>query len=65
MGKDLQGKSVVEVYNVLGHRMTSKTLQNLSQGQSIAIDLQHYASGLYIIKLCNDEGCWSQKVSVR
>lgn len=65
MGQDLQGKSVVEVYNILGHRMTSKALQNLSQGQSVDIDLQHFAPGLYIIKLCNDEGCWSQKVSVR
>ena len=63
--QDLKGKSVVEVYNVLGHLMTSRTLQNLSQGQSIDIDLQHYAPGLYIIKLCNDEGCWSQKVSIR
>ena len=63
-GQDLKGKSVVEVYNVMGTRMTSKTLYNLSQGQSITIDLGPYASGLYIIKLCNDEGCWSQKVSV-
>ena len=63
--QDLKGKSVVEVYNVLGHLMTSSTLQNLSQGQSIDIDLQHYAPGLYIIKLCNDKGCWSQKVSIR
>ena len=65
VGQDLKGKSMVEVYNVLGHKMTSKALYNLSQGQSIAIDLQHYAPGLYIVKLCNDEGCWSQKVSVR
>ena len=64
VGQDLKGKSVVEVYNVLGHKMTSKALHNLSQGQSIAIDLGRYASGLYIVKLCNDEGCWSQKVSV-
>jgi len=64
-GQDLKGKSVVEVYNVLGTRMTSKALHNLSQGQSITIDLGHYASGLYIIKLCNSEGCWSQKVSVQ
>ena len=65
MGQDLQGKSVVEVYNILGHRMTSKAFQNLTKGQNFAFDLQHYAPGLYIIKLCNDEGCWSQKVSVR
>ena len=65
MGQDLRGKSTVEVYNVLGTRLTSKTYRNLTKGQSIAFDLQHYAPGLYIIKLCNEEGCWSQKVSVR
>ena len=65
VGQELKGKSVVEVYNVLGHRMTSMAIHNLSQGQSISIDLGHYAPGLYIVKLCNDEGCWSQKVSVQ
>lgn len=64
-GKNLLGKSVVEVYNVLGTRMMSKTFQNLSEGQSIEIDLNRYASGIYIVKLCNDEGCWSKKVSVK
>ena len=65
IGQDLQGKSVIEVYNMLGTRMTDKTFRNLAKGQSIAFDFQHYASGIYIIKLCNEEGCWSQKVSVR
>ena len=65
VGQDFQGKSVVEVYNILGTRMMDKTFQNLTKGQNFAFDLQHYAPGIYIIKLCNDEGCWSQKVSVR
>ena len=65
MGQDLQGKSVIEVYNVLGTRLLKKTFQNLTKGQSVAFDLQHFAPGIYIIKLCNDEGCWSQKMSVR
>ena len=65
LGQDFQGKSEVEVYNVLGTRMMSKTFRNLTEGQSITLDLQHYAPGIYIIKLCNDEGCWSKKVSVR
>lgn len=65
IGQDLQDKSVVEVYNVLGTRMMAKTFSNLTKGQSVAFDLQHFAPGIYIIKLCNDEGCWSQKVSVR
>jgi hypothetical protein len=63
--QDLHGKSVVEVYNVLGTRMTEKTFQNLAKGQIIAIDLQHFAPGIYTIKLCNYEGCWIQKASVK
>ena len=65
VGQDLQGKSTVEVYNMLGARMTSKTFSNLTKGQSIPFDLQHCAPGLYIIRLCIDNGCWSQKVSIK
>ena len=65
IGQDLQGKSTVEVYNMLGARMTSKTFSNLAKGQSIPFDLQHCTPGLYIIRLCNDNGCWSQKVSIK
>ena len=63
--QDFQGKSTVEAFNILGTRLTSKTVQDLKQGESLTIDLQHFAPGIYIIKLCNDEGCWSQKVSVK
>ena len=65
IGQDLQGKSTVEVYNMLGARMTSKTFCNLAKDQNIPFDLQHCAPGLYIIRLCNDNGCWSQKVSIK
>jgi len=64
-GQDLHGKTVIEVYNMLGTLITSKAHQNLIEGQSISINLQHYVPGIYIIKLCNEKGCWSQKVSVR
>ena len=63
--QDFQGKSTIEAFNILGTRLTSKTVQDLKQGESLTIDLQHFAPGIYIIKLCNDEGCWSQKVSVK
>ena len=65
IGQDLQGKSTVEVYNMLGARMTIKTFSNLAKDQSIPFDLQHCAPGLYIIRLCNDNGFWSQKVSIK
>lgn len=65
IGKEMQGRSVVEVYNVLGNCMSSKSFQNLSQNQIVEFNLQHLTPGIYIVKLCNDEGCWSQKVSIR
>ena len=65
VGKDLQGKSVIEVYTVLGTRMTHKVYQNLTHGQIAEIDLQHYTPGIYIIKLHNDADCWSKKISVK
>ncbi len=65
VGQDLHGKSTVEVYNMFGAQMTIKTFSNLTKGQSIAFDLQHCAPGLYIVRLCNDKGCWSRKVSIK
>lgn len=65
LGQDLEGKSVIEVFDVLGTRITNKVLQNLTKGQTIEINLQHNVPGIYIVKLCNNEGCWSQKISVK
>ena len=65
LGHDLRGKSVVEVYNMMGIRLMEKSYQNLTEGQSVAFNLKHFVPGIYIVKLCNDEGCWSQKLSVR
>ena len=65
IGQDMQGRSVVEVYSVLGTCMKSQAFQNLTQNQVVELNLQHLAPGIYIIKLCNDKGCWSQKASVR
>ena len=63
--QDLTGKVDFEVYDMTGTCLTNKTYQDLKEGQSIAIDLQHYAPGLYIVRLCNDKGCWSQKASIK
>lgn len=65
INQDLQGRSVVEVYNVLGTCMRSKVFQNLTSNQVVKLNLEHFAPGIYIIKLCNEAGCWSQKVSLR
>ena len=65
VGQDLDGKTVVEVYNMMGMRLMEKDVRDLTKGQSLTLNFQHYSPGIYIIKLCNGEGCWSQKVSVR
>ena len=65
LGQTQQGKSVVEIYDVLGTCMTHKVFPNTTKGQTIEINLSNYAPGIYIVKLRNDEGCWSQKISVK
>ena len=63
--QDLPGKVNLEVYDMAGSCLTNKTFQDLREGQSIVIDLQHYTSGIYVVKLRNGEGDWSKELIVR
>ena len=65
IGETLQGKAVVEVYNLLGERMMAKNVHNLQKGEALTLDLNRLVSGLYIIKLNTENGSCSRKVSVR
>ena len=65
MGESLQGKAVIEVYNLLGERMMHQNASQLHQGETITLDLSKMASGLYIITLRTDSGSCSKKVSVK
>ena len=65
IGETLQGKGVVEVYNLLGERMMIKKTGQLQKGEAISLDLSRFVSGLYIIKLSTENGTCSKKVSVR
>lgn len=65
IGETLQGKGVVEVYNLLGERMMIKKTGQLQKGEAISLDLSRFVSGLYIIKLSTENGSCSKKVSVR
>lgn len=60
----LQGKAVIEVYNLLGERMLVQTARQLHQGETVSLDLSKTVPGLYIIKLSSEKGCCSKKVSV-
>jgi hypothetical protein len=64
IGETLQGKAVVEVYNLLGERMMAKSIGRLQKGETISLDLSHLVSGLYIIKLSTENGSCTKKVSV-
>ena len=64
IGETLQGKAVIEVFNLLGERMLVQTTHQLRQGETISIDLSRMVSGLYIIKLSTENGSCSKKVSV-
>ena len=64
IGETLQGKAVIEVYNLLGERMMVKKVGQLQQGETLSLDLSRLVSGLYIIKLSTESGSCSKKVSV-
>ena len=64
IGETLQGKAIIEVYNLLGERMMVKKVGKLQQGETVSLDLNRLASGLYIIKLSTENGSCSKKVSV-
>ena len=59
----LQGQAMVEVYNLLGERMMFQDCI-LHERACISLDLSELVSGLYIIKLSTENGCYSKKVSV-
>jgi hypothetical protein len=65
LGESLQGKAIVEVFNLLGERMLVKQADQLRQGETISLNLNKMVSGLYIIKLSTENGSCSKKVSVR
>ena len=65
VGETLQGKAVVEVYNLLGELMMTKDIHSLQKGEALTLDLSHLVSGLYIIKLGAENGSCTKKVSVR
>ena len=62
--ESIQGKAIVEVYDLLGEQVMVKEVSLIQKGESIALDLHHLVSGLYIIKLSTENGCCSKKVSV-
>lgn len=64
IGKTLQGKAVIEVYNLLGDRVLVQKIHQMRQGETISLDLSRMVSGLYIVKLSTENGCCSKKVSV-
>ena len=64
VGETLQGKAVVEVYNLLGERMMAKNVYHLQKGETMCLDLSSFVSGLYIIKLSTENGNCTKKVSV-
>lgn len=65
LGETMQGKAMVEVYNLLGERMMTRKIGQLRQGETVSLDLGRLVPGLYIVKLSTENGSCSKKVSVR
>ena len=64
LGETLQGKTVVEVFNLLGELVISKEFSHLQEGETLSLDLSSFVSGLYLIKLSSENGSCTKKVSV-
>ena len=65
IGETLHGKTVIEVYNLLGERMMQRQAGQLHKGQTFTLDLSPLPSGLYILMLNSENGSCSKKVSIR
>ena len=65
LNQNVQGKALVEVYNILGNRILTKTIANITKGETISFDLHRFAKGLYIIKLSSSEGNLSKKIDLK
>lgn len=63
--ESLIGETTVEVYNLLGDCIMTQNGHNIRKGQTLDIDLNGFASGMYIIKLNTEKGSWSKKVNVQ
>ena len=61
----LQGKAVVEVFNLLGERMAVKNVRQLHKGEKVSLDLSRLSSGLYIVKIDTEKGIFSSKLSLK
>ncbi|MCR5645414.1 MAG: T9SS type A sorting domain-containing protein [Bacteroidales bacterium] len=64
-GHDLSGKVLVEVFNLLGERMASKTFSHIPEKGMVTLDLSRLVPGLYIVRLNTEKGGLSKKVSLR
>ena len=64
LSESLQGKAVIEVYNLMGERMMTKSIGYMMKGETLSLNLSHLVSGLYIIKLSTENGSCTKKVSV-
>ena len=65
IGETLQGKTIIEVYNLLGELMTQKTISSIPKGEIFSIDLSRLTPGLYIVKLNTEKGNYSKKISLK
>ena len=65
IGETLKGKTLIEIFNLLGEKVFNQQVNHLYQGETISLDLSNMASGLYIIRLSSENGCCSKKLNVK
>ena len=60
----MHGKTVVEIYNIMGHRILQETVSDMTKGEILSFDLSPFGSGMYLVRLSNPAGTVSRKVCV-
>lgn len=57
---ELQSNAKINIIDIHG-RMVQATYTRVSD-KSLSLDLSNYAQGIYIIEVCQGNGCWKGKL---
>ena len=61
---NMHGKTVVEIYSIMGNCILQKTVSYMAKGEILSFDLRPFGSGMYLVRLSNNAEIVSRKVCV-
>jgi hypothetical protein len=60
----VEGESQLQLFSTDGRLVWQRSVQNLAEGQTIAVDVNGFAPGIYMLRLDNPSGAVVEKVIV-